>query len=260
MALVESWKFQADEVTGYIAGGGEHGIQIVATADGKPGTRGMGMNLEHYYSRSCEQGRFVPRYQAKVHSEQTGEQVVRVRIEPHKDWQIEATVDFAVLPGALIEVRYGFHFLAAYRGFEAFVSNYFHDPTEPHLHLNGQWVRPTVADNEHRFWLRSPADAENTLAVRHAELTPSAEIIQPIDPVCFDHPVMVTPIAGSTQSIVNIVEAEHCPSLSVNRRWNAHDFSLLGRDVAAGERVTCRAWFACTTLASLDDALRLQPR
>src|ERR1041385_8959366 len=108
MALIESWKFQMDGVTGYIAGGGEHGIQIASTADLQPGTRAMCMNLEHYYSRSCANGRFVPRYQATVQSERTGENSVRIRIAPHGEWRVEASVDFTVLPGMIIETRYEF--------------------------------------------------------------------------------------------------------------------------------------------------------
>lgn len=253
MTLIPSWQFKKDYLAGYIAGGGEHGIQIASTADGKPGTRSMCMNLEHYYCRTLDGGRFVPRYQARVHSEQVADGAVRIRVEPYKDWQVEAVIDFKLLSPEICEVIYGFHFLTAFPCFEAFVSNYFHEPTEPYLHLNGAWVQPRLTDREHRHWARGAADVAGMKALYQ----PSDVVDINIDEACFDYPIMVTPLAGSAQSIVNIIEAQHCSSLSANRLWNAHDFSLLTRDVAAGEKISCRAWFCCSVLPNLDAALSL---
>ena len=257
MSLIPSWQFMSEDVRGYIAGGGEHGVQIGVTADGKPGTRDRCLNLEHYYSRSGEDGRFVPRYKAPVHSEKIAEDTVRVQIQPYENWRLQATIDFQLLPGPVIAARYAFQFQASFRGFEAFISNYFHTGDEPFLHLNGQWQQPKLTDREHRFWARDAAAVGNIQALYLPVVTPGVEIEMPIDPAYYDSPVMVSPIAGSAQSIVNIVEREHCPSFSANRRWNAHDFSLIARDVAADETIVCRAWLCCTKLAALDDALRL---
>ena len=68
---------------------------------------------------------------------------------------------------------------------------------------------------------------------------------------------MVSPIRDSGWSVVHVIERAQCPSISANRRWQAHDFSLLGRDVAAGETVSCRAWMIYARLNCLDDALKL---
>lgn len=256
MALVESWKFRMEDVTGYLAGGGEHGVQIVLTADSKPATRPMCLNLEHYASRSCRNGRFVPRKLALVCTEKLNDASIRVQIAPYGDWRVRATIDFTVRPGVLIEARYKFHFEAAYQGFEAFISNYFNEPTEPYLHLNGVWDQPRLTDNEHRTWVRDAAAAENYRAAWLPDVPPNAEVTTPVDPTHYTQPVIVTPIAGSRQSIVNFAERADCPSVSANRRWNAHDLALVGRDVHAGETVVCRAWLWCATLQSLDDALQ----
>jgi hypothetical protein len=165
MSLISSWQFKSENVLGYIVGGGEHGVHIATTADGKPGTRPMCMNLEHYYSRSCRGGRFVPRNKAKVHSEQITEDTVRIRIEPYENWRIQTTIDFQLLPGAIVEARYEFLFQMPFRGFEAFISNYFHSPEEPFLRLNGTWQHPKLTDREHRFWARGVKEAENIKAV-----------------------------------------------------------------------------------------------
>ena len=81
-----------------------------------------------------------------------------------------------------------------------------------------------------------------------------------MDDQFYDHPVLVSPIRDSGWSIVHAVQRDLCPSISANRRWHAHDFSLVGRDVAAGETVTCRAWMIYQKLDSLDDALCLADR
>jgi len=80
---------------------------------------------------------------------------------------------------------------------------------------------------------------------------------RPIDARCYDYPVMVSPIRDTGWNVVNIVEREVCPTLSANRRWNAHDFSLIGRDVAKGETVVCRAWMIYAELKSNDEAMDL---
>ncbi len=71
---------------------------------------------------------------------------------------------------------------------------------------------------------------------------------------------MITPLAGSKQSIVNIAERACCVSLSANRRWHAHDLSLGFGDVQPGQTATGRAWIACVTLDTPDDAIALAQR
>lgn len=254
--LVPSWQFKQGMVRGYIAGGGEHGVEITDIGDGLPGTRPMCLNVEHYYSRSCRNGRFVPRYKAKVASMCVGDAVV-VTIDPHDAWQVQTEITFRVLRRLAIEARYRFRFLAPFAGFEAFVSNYFLDSTEPYIHVGGAWVQPSLAEGEHRYWAKGPDQADNIRAVYQRELTPADNIELPVDRDYYDYPIMVTPVRKTKWSIVSIVEPAYCSSLSANRRWNAHDFSLLARDVKEGQELSCRAWLACCELGSLDDAMQL---
>jgi len=256
-SVVPSWSFEREGVRGYIGGGGEHGVEISQTPDGRPATRRMCLNVEHYYARSCRDGRFVPRYRAETHSELLDESTVRIVIEPFEAWQVRTTVTYTVLDDGAVEARFHFAFLSDFEGFSGFISNYFHDPTEPHLHLGGEWVQPALTDREHRFWPRGPKEADNIAATHLREARREDDVDLPIDPLLYDYPLMVTPVAGSEWSIVNIVERERCSSLSANRKWNAHDFSLLGANVSEGQEVECRAWIECARLTSLDDALIL---
>ena len=222
-------------------------------------TRPMCLNLEHYYARDARGGRFVPRYQAPVREARLDLHRVRVDIAPCGDWQVAAAITYELQPGRVVQAAFEFEFLAPYRDFEAFISHYFPFPDEPLLRLGGQWVRPTLGPREHRYWPRSPGDAaaigDGRLDEFLAELKEPYEV--PVDPRCYDEPVMITTIPGSDWSVVHAAERHCCPSLSANRTWHAHDFSLVGRDVAAGERVVCRAWMAYVKLTSPDAALEL---
>ena len=131
-----------------------------------------------------------------------------------------------------------------------------------HVHLGGAWVQPRLGEREHRYWPRSERDGavvqDGRLDGFIAEMKEPYDV--PVDPLCYDHPVMVTPIGDSGWSVVHVVQRKACPSLSANRTWHAHDFSLIGHDVSEGDQLSCRAWMAYAKLESLDDALSLHKR
>jgi hypothetical protein len=254
--LVPCWRFAYDGLAGYISGGHEHGVELTTGADVQPVTRPMCLNLEHYHARSHADGLFVPRYKAPVQAEQVAEDSVRVAIGPNDRWQVRATITYRLLPHRVIRARYDFLFDADFPGFEAFVSNYFHSPTEPYLHLGDGWQQPTIRESEHRFWARGPSEAENVRALYPDSFQP-VHLTAVVDPAPYKYPIVVTPIADSGWSVITLVDRSGCPNLSANRRWNAHDFALVGRDVARGESITCRASLAYARLESLDQALTL---
>lgn len=260
--LTPAWRFSQPKMAGYIAGGHQHGIEITWGADTKPVTRRMCMNLEHYFARSGH-GLFVPRLEAEVHSELISPDTVRVVIEPYESWRVRSTITYRLLPDCCIHAEYAFAFDQAYLDFRTLISNYFHEPTEPFLRVDGEWAQPSLGEKEHRTWPRD-AESRQQLTASMATLDDAvgmpADQARPIDERCYEHPIMVTPIRDTGWSIVNVVQRDVCPSISANRRWNAHDFSLVGRDVAAGETVVCNAWMVYAKLESLDAALGLADR
>jgi len=257
--LIDCWRFKYDKLAGHIIGGHEHGFELTAGADMGPVSRRMCMNLEHYYARGRTMGRFVPRYEAEVTASRAGDDAVRIAIAPYEDWRITSTITYRLLPECTFEASYEFTFHQDYGGFEALISNYFHDPTEPHLHAGGKWFRPQLGDREHRYWTRTEEDARILRDGRWDDFFAETkdDYTLSIDDAPYDHPLMVTEIGDSGWSIINVIERDVCPSISANRTWNAHDFSLVGRDVAEGETVACRAWMAYRQLESLDDAVKL---
>jgi hypothetical protein len=257
--LAPAWQFRFDHLCGYLAGGREHGLHLAEGTDGNPATRTMCLNLEHYYARAQRGGRFVPRNKAELCAKQIGEDAVEVRVAPYEHWNVTTTIAYRCLPGRVFEARFEFVFGAPYQDFEAFISNYFHSPAEPYVHLGGTWTRPQLGKREHRYWVRGAHDAEVLRDGRLDEfLAEEKEPYQvPVDPLHYDHPIMITPIGETGWSVINAVERELCPSLSANRTWSAHDFSLIGHDVHAGQRITGRAWLIYTKLDMWDDAIRL---
>ena len=108
--LVPSWRFKREGLAGYISGGPEHGVELTHGADGRPVTRCMCLNLEHYYAKSCRGGRFVPRGKADVRTEQADEGGVRVEISAWGDWNVTSTITYRLLPERIIEATFDFAF------------------------------------------------------------------------------------------------------------------------------------------------------
>jgi len=260
--LTPAWRFHQGNIAGYIAGGHEHGIEITWGTDSKPVTRRMCMNLEHYFARG-QLGIFVPRFKADVHSKLISQDSVRVSIEPHESWHVRSKITYRLLPECCFQAEYSFAFEQAYPDFHVLISNYFHEPTEPFLRIDGEWTQPSLGEKEHRTWPRD-SQSHRLMGATRAMLDTVPEVpsdqAHPIDDRYYEHPIMISPIRDTDWSVVHIVERDACPSISANRRWNAHDFSLVGRDVADGETVLCRAWMVYAKLDSLDAALGLAHR
>ena len=258
----DACRFEYDSLVGYIGGGGNHGVHFVAGGQRRPVTHGACMNVEHYYSDDVAGGMFVPRKQAAVDVRRVGDERVCVDIPADDTWRVTTTVTYTLLPERTIAAEYAFAFEKPYAMFEAFLSNYFHDEAPPYLRIGEAWKQVEIAPLEHRYWMRSNEDAVRfapSLKRREAELqTLVPDCDTPIDAETFDSPVMITPVGEDGWCVVHWFDAAECISLSANRRWQAHDFSFIGRDVAAGETVLCRGWMSYQKLKTFDAALDLR--
>lgn len=255
--FLQSWKFVSDGLRGYISGGDEHGVELSAGADEEPVTRRMCLNVEHYLADTQPFGEFVPRHEAAISSRRTAAGEIQVSIDRTAEWPVSTKITFDIPASRTLEAEYEFTFHDDIPGFEAFISNYFHDQTPPFLRLDGQWVQPEVADSEHRFWV---AEDGNQQAVRDRYPSSPMGLDGIVSDARFEYPLMITPVPGSDATVVHVVEPEECVTLSINRTYNAHDFSLVGRDVTAGESVTCRAWMRYAALDDLDGAIDIYDR
>lgn len=256
--LTPAWSFKQQNMAGYITGGHEHGVEITWGADKNPVTRRMCLNLEHYFAKDMS-GTFVPRFKATKCSELCQDGCVRIVVDPFEDWRLRSTITYTLLQNC-VQAEYTFTFERDYQEFHGLISNYFHEPTEPWIHVGGKWLQPKLTEKEHRTWARDVRTQDivrGRMAMLNEQPDMPSDQARPVDEQLYDHPVLISAIGDSGWYIVHAVEREMCPSISANRRWNAHDFSLVGRDVAADETVVARAWMIYTRLKSLDDALQL---
>lgn len=253
MTLERCWRFESDGVVGYVTGGGEHGVEITEAPDRTPATRRLCLNLEHYLAADRGLGEFVPRAKATVEADRTAPETVEIAVEPHGEWPVRTTLELTPRGERTIEARYEFSFDEAVSGFEAFVSNYFHEPTPPLVHLDGGWVGPDLDDDEHRFWASDGAAGRR---IRSLYPEPYMGLEPTVADAELTRPVMVTPVPDSEWSVVLAADPDGCASLSANRRFNAHDVSLVGRDVEAGETVSARVWLWLTDADDPDATLR----
>jgi len=264
IVLHDDGRFEYGQLlAGRISGGKLHGVELTCGADGKPVTRAGCLNVEHYYSTSQVDGRFVPRTKAPLSFKRLDDTAMRVEIGPYEEWRVRVTVTYRLLAECVIEADYLFAFDADYRDFSTLISNYFYDAWPPYLRLDRQWVKGRLNDPmEHRRWCRSAADRQ-----RMIQAIPSYFLGYPpmgydrlksVDETPYSEPVIATFIGTSGYAVINWMERENCFSIECNRRWGAHDFTLVGRDVKRGESVRCRAWMAYRKLdrKSLDDVLK----
>lgn len=255
--FLKSWKFVSDGVRGYVSGGDEHGVELTTGAYEELVTRRMCLNVEHYLADNRPFGEFVPRHEANISAERTVDGEIQVSIDPTNEWRVSCKITFSVPTFRTIEATYEFTFHDDIAGFEAFISNYFHNPTPPFLSLDGQWVQPELTDSEHRFWIAEDGEQET---IRDRYPTSPMGLDRTVSDALFDYPMMITPVPDSEATVVHIVEPEECATLSVNRTYNAHDFSLVGRDVSAGDSVTCRTWMIYSELDEPREAVDLYRR
>jgi len=255
--IAPSLRFRYGDVAGYISGGEWHGVELTGGERGGPATRSMCMNLEHYFAADREGGWFVPRFKTVRHTKLI-DNGIQVDFEPYENWPVRSSIIYELLDSACISATYTFHFSDAIPAFEGFISNYFTTQDAPHVYVNGSWQQPALTDTEHRYLGRSMLDIttiRDRLNVVGSPI-PDAKPDLTFDEQIYDRPIMISDVAGGQWQIIHIADPEHCPSLSYNRKWQAHDFSLIGRDVQAGETITCRAWMICTQLSSMDDAFK----
>ena len=251
-------RFRFPHVQGYLSGGNEHGIELT-TPNGKAGpiTRRMCRNLEHYFTNDRKGGYFVPRYLTQIDSSAAADSVT-VKFAAYEGWPVEATATFRVVSETLLEAVHTFTFSEALPGFEGFISNYviLNDP--PWLQLDGKWCQVELGDKEHRYFPcheQGRANLHERFKVCDVpESTKGMGIGWPVDDATVTLPVMVTPTSIDEWYVLHAVDPAECPSFSANRMWRAHDYSLVGRDVAAGETVTCRSWMSYAQLDAVDQA------
>ncbi len=211
-----------------------------------------GMNLEHYFCAGAA-GPFIPRHASLTRYEVRPDRL-RIEFLPHQEWALRAFVEYVLRDGATVEVTFTFEFERAFPAFEAFVASYFHGERLPQIYSSEGWLGPEVAPKEHLFFPRD----ENARAMIHDGrwdfLKPN--LFAGVAKQCYAAPLTLHWLAQPGWALMQMADPALCPAISCNTFAYAQDFSLVGKDVEAGESVEARLRVALREIGGPDQALK----
>jgi len=213
------------------------------------------MNLEHY----CEEGRygkFVPRL-AVAQAYEVEPRDVIVHFAPHPEWAVTSTLRYTVRDDAAFDILFSFVFGRSYRRFEAFIASYFAGERIPYVAAGGKCVRPTIKRGAQLFFPRDSDARRQVDDGRWGFLKAGGTLFAEADPHDYDAPITIHRDDETGWAFVQMVDRRECAAVSANTFAWAQDFSLVGRDVAAGERIDVRARVVYRKLDAPEDALAL---
>lgn len=228
-------------------GGEYHGLVIAGVTQS-----GLSLlNLEHYTTAGrC--GRFAPR-RTRI-TATTGISHATLEFEPTDEWRLRASVQYQWVGPDTFDVRFAFTFDDDYPGFEAFVASYFPVRTSPpYIPLDNGWLRPQPRDREQVFVAGDVAGAARVLDGRWQELR-AAGYTYRVEGGLYAKPLMVTNPAGDERTVIQMVRPSQCSQLSPNTFAPAHDLSLIGRDVRAGDTAEATVRLLCVHGSELERA------
>jgi hypothetical protein len=235
-----------------------HGL-ILAGVDSTPITQPFmaTMNLEHYCERA-RGSRFVPRNEVAQAYEVDGDSVT-VHFARHPDWAVTSAVRYTRRENGVFDVLFTFDFDEAYTRFEAFVASYFHGRVVPFVASDGKVFRPEIEPPVQLFFPRDE-DAREQVSDGRWQFLDDFKLRADTyddDGKLYDAPITIHRPDDSDYAFVQMMDRRECSAVSVNTFAFAQDFSLMGRDVAAGERVAVRARVVYTELERPEDAVSL---
>jgi hydroxyacylglutathione hydrolase len=232
-----------------------HGL-ILSGEGGEPITQPFQatMNLEHYCETSrC--GPFVPRNAVPQWYDMTDEGSV-TGFGPHSDWGVSAEITYSQGAENVFDILFRFRFTHDYPRFEAFIASYFYGRRIPYVCAGGECFRPDIQKGQQLFFPRD-TDAGEQVSDGRWEWLRNNGLYGETDPAGrqYDAPVTIHRDDETGWSFVQMADPDLCTAISVNTFAWAQDFSLIGRDVTAGEEIEVRARVAYARLDEPAQAL-----
>jgi glyoxylase-like metal-dependent hydrolase (beta-lactamase superfamily II) len=249
----------AGDLHGYIRPIGHmHGLNLVAGNRHEPITRSYQatMNLEHYCERA-RGSRFIPRTEV-AQAYEVDRDSVTVHFAPHPDWAVTSRVRYTRCEDSAFDILFTFDFGANYTRFEAFIASYFAGQQIPYVAAGGNVFRPEIAPPSQLFFPRDPDTREQVSDGRWQFLDDfklNADTYR--DGMLYDAPITIHSPKDADWSFIQMVDQRECSAVSVNTFAYAQDFSLIGRDVSAGERVNVPARVILRQISTPDEATAL---
>lgn len=237
---VTLYQFQAGQLQGYFRGvAPAPGIELTAAGERQtltpPGASLL--SLTHYLSDAMV-GPEAPL--AAARTEELNDDTLAVRYFPVEQWPVDALVELTVV-GDYIDIGFNFHFREHLPGFEAQVlSSLSPDLPPAHVHVGGEWFRPALHAKELCFFSRDEAVSATIESGRWDFcFTRGYNVV--LDDRGYDYPLLAYVDERSGWSLVQMLMIDECPSISLCAEPLQYNFSLVGRDVKAGEVVACHA-------------------
>lgn len=230
-------EFQMNEMHGSVrAVHHHHGLVVYGNHNNQPVTkhRMCTMNLEHYVAAGIH-GQFVPR-KTELQSYKRDELTLTIHFAPTDEWKVESALQYDFRNPDFIDVTFTFKFGADYEDFEAFVASYMQSYVPPLIKRDGAWVRFQPERNQQMFLPKTEAHGEMVFDGRWSWF--SSRLVPARIEGVYELPVMVTRDEDTGYALVQLIDPRECMALSINNFAPAHDVSLIGHDVKAGQTVT----------------------
>jgi hypothetical protein len=240
------YEFVTPDISGFIRPSGHfHGLVIAHDAQRRevtdPGR--CFMNLEHYESKG-RQGLFVPRDQCQ-HTCQVGEDWLAIQFSQAQDWKVTSRILYQFISQDTIDITFEFVFGDHFINFEAFIASYMiKSILPPWIKINGNWTRPEIhSDIKEQLFIARGKKVIEVIDDQRWQILIDSGLDYRILNEFYDIPVMVTLRSQdfSEPAIIQMIDPQQCFALSPNRFAPAHDFSIIGYDVSAGETVRVKS-------------------
>ena len=253
---VPLYEFIAGDLIGYVRlSDPERGIEFSRAQSGKtlPGPSKEVLSLRHYLA-SGQGGLLVPREEAACKGK-IEKQGLAFRYDKVRDWPLTATAQYELLSEGGVDAAFQFSFSHKLNGFEAGVET-FMSRARPavYLHCEGRWQRAVPGPHVQRFYARNQQVAELIADGRWNGLR-MAGIALAREPQGYDYPVVILRDELTRWALTYMGLTEQCSSVWVNGAHRTIGFGLIGADVKANSKLTCRLRVLLCRAEKLDDVL-----
>jgi len=231
------------------------GLVFSQAAEGKclPAVCHEVLSLRHYLCRGGG-GLLAPREESPCEGRVEKDTAV-FSYEKVKEWPVTATVHYQVLSQGGADAVFAFTFGKPVRGFEAGVETLM-PRWQPaaYVHSGGSWVRAVAGPQVQRFYPRNLGAAE-LIADGRWEPLRLAGVAVAIERQGYDYPMVAVRDERTGWALVYMALTEECTSVWVNGAHRTVGLSLVGSDVKAREKVSCRLRVVLCQAEGLDDTL-----
>jgi len=253
---VPLYEFAAGGISGHVRlSDPGRGIEFVGSANGRalPAYSQEVLSLRHYCSLG-DGGLLAAREEAPCEAKVEKSAVV-FSYDRLPKWPVAAAARYDLLPDGGADAAFTFTFSKPLKRFEAGVETLM-PKSQPnvYIHSGGSWVRVVAGPQAQKFYPRNLGAAELILDGRWDALRMGGVWLA-VEPRGYDYPIAVVRDERTGWAFAYMALTEDCSAVWVNGAQRTVGLSLIGADVKAQQKVTCRVRVALCQAGKLDDTL-----